>query len=124
MKAINTAKAPAAIGTYSQAIKKGEWLFLSGQLGLDPKTMLLIENDVRAQAVQAFNNLSAVLEEANGTLAQIVKLTVYLKDLNDFAIFNDVMQTFFHPPFPARAVVQVSRLPRDALVEIEAIATL
>lgn len=124
MQAILTDKAPQAIGVYSQAIKTKEWLFLSGQIGLDPKTMQLVNADFEAQVKQIFENITAVLNEAGVAMHSIVKLTVFLKDLNDFQKLNEMMRHYFVEPYPARAVVEVSRLPKDATIEIEALATL
>ncbi len=124
MEAIHTEQAPRAIGPYSQAIKRGEWLFLSGQIGLSPETMQLVADDMTAQTKQIFKNLNAVLKEAGGSLQNIVKLTVYLKDLNTYSVLNEIMKGIFTMPYPARAAVEVSRLPKEALIEIEAIAIL
>ncbi|MBD3896970.1 RidA family protein [Halomonas sp. ML-15] len=118
---INTDKAPAAIGPYSQAIKAGNTVYLSGQIPLDPATMALVSDDVEAQARQVFSNLQAVCEEAAGTLADVVKVNLYLVDLDNFAIVNKVMEEFFDAPFPARAAVGVKALPKGSQVEAEAI---
>lgn len=118
---INTDKAPAAIGPYSQAIKAGNTVYLSGQIPLDPATMTLVEGDIEAQTRQVFNNLKAVCEEAAGTLQDVVKLNLYLVDLDNFAIVNRVMEEFFATPFPARAAVGVKALPKDSQVEAEAV---
>jgi reactive intermediate/imine deaminase len=120
-KAIATEGAPAAIGTYSQAIRAGGWVFLSGQIGLDPATGERVEGGAEAEAHRVFANLKAVAEAAGGTLADIVKLTVYLTDLGDYATVNKVMEAFFHAPFPARAAVEVAALPRGVCVEVEGI---
>lgn len=117
---INTDKAPAAIGPYSQAIKAGNTVYLSGQIPLDPATMTLVEGDIEAQARQVFRNLEAVCEEAAGTLQDVVKLNLYLVDLDNFAIVNQVMEEFFATPFPARAAVGVRALPKGSQVEAEA----
>lgn len=119
---IHTEHAPKAIGTYSQAIKNGEWLFLSGQIPLDPHTMQLVGDDFVVQTHQVFKNLLAVLQAAGGEVADVVKLTVYLVDLNQFVLFNEVMAQYFSEPYPARAVVQVAALPKAAKVEVEGIA--
>ncbi len=117
---IHTNKAPAAIGTYSQAIKVGDTVYLSGQIPLDPATMNLVEG-IEAQVEQVFRNLTAVCEAAGGTLGDIVKLTIYLTDLGHFATVNEIMARHFSPPYPARAAIGVSALPRGSLVEMEGI---
>lgn len=122
--AIETTAAPAAIGAYSQAIRAGNLVFLSGQIPLVPQTMELVGSEVRAQVVQVFDNLKAVADAAGGSLDQAVKLTIYLTDLANFAIVNETMATYFAVPYPARATVQVSALPRGALVEVDAILSL
>ena len=118
---INTENAPAAIGTYSQAVKVNNTVYLSGQIPLVPETMQLVEGDFRAQATQMFKNLQAVCEAANGSLGQIVKVNLYLTDLGNFPIINEVMAEFFDEPYPARAAVGVSALPKGAMVEAEAV---
>lgn len=118
---INTDRAPAAIGPYSQAIKAGNTVYLSGQIPLDPTTMSLVSDDIEAQARQVFTNLKAVCEEAAGSLGEIVKINLYLVDLGNFAIVNRVMEEFFSAPFPARAAVGVRALPKESQVEAEAI---
>ncbi|WP_355660626.1 RidA family protein [Halomonas salifodinae] len=118
---INTDKAPAAIGPYSQAIKAGNTVYLSGQIPLDPATMELVSDDFEAQARQVFTNLKAVCEEAAGSLGEIVKINLYLVDLDNFAIVNKVMEEFFVAPFPARAAVGVKALPKGSQVEAEAV---
>ncbi|NSL56300.1 RidA family protein [Uliginosibacterium aquaticum] len=120
---ISTAAAPAAIGPYSQAVRAGNTVYLSGQIGLDPANGQLAEG-FEAQAVQVFANLKAVIEASGGTLANAVKLTIYLTDLANFARVNDLMQQHFVAPYPARATVGVSALPRGALVEIDAVLVL
>ncbi|MNC48414.1 Enamine/imine deaminase [compost metagenome] len=120
-KQIATTQAPGAIGPYSQAIAAGNWVYTSGQLGLNPETGELAEG-VQEQARQSLNNVKAILEEAGASMEQIVKTTVYLKDMNDFAAVNEVYSTFFTEPYPARSAVEVARLPKDGLVEIEAVA--
>jgi reactive intermediate/imine deaminase len=122
-EAINTAAAPAAIGPYSQAVRAGNTVYLSGQIGLDPATANLREG-TDAQAHQVFANLKAVAEAAGGSLAQIVKLTLLLADLSDFAKVNEIMTAHFKPPYPARATYQVAALPRGARIEVEAILVL
>ncbi len=117
---ISTPLAPAAIGTYSQAVRAGDTVYLSGQIGLDPATMKLAE-EIEAQIVRVFDNLKAVAEAAGGSLADVVKLNVYLTDLVDFATVNEVMGRYFVAPFPARAAVGVAALPRGARVEADAI---
>lgn len=118
---INTEKAPAAIGPYSQAIKAGNTVYMSGQIPLNPETMEIVSEDFEAQARQVFTNLQAVCEEAAGSLGDIVKLNLYLVDLDNFAIVNKVMEEFFSPPFPARAAVGVKALPKGSQVEAEAV---
>jgi reactive intermediate/imine deaminase len=117
---VQTAAAPAAIGTYSQAVKVGSAVYLSGQIGLRPDTMTLVDG-VRQQIHQVFSNLRAVAEAAGGSLADVVKLNVYLTDLADFPVVNEVMAEYFSQPYPARAAVGVSQLPRGALVEADGI---
>ena len=119
-RVINTEQAPQAIGTYSQAIEAKGVVYLSGQIPLVPDSMELVE-DIRGQIHQVFRNLEAVAEAAGATLADAVKLTIYLTDLSDFAIVNEVMAEYISEPFPARAAVQVSALPRGAQVEADAI---
>lgn len=121
---IKTESAPAAIGTYSQAVASGQLVFLSGQIPLDPKTMTLISDDIRAQTEQVFDNLEAVARAAGGGLSDLVKLTVYLLDLGNFQIVNDVMSERFTEPYPARAAIGVAALPKDAAVEVEAVMVL
>ena len=121
---VNTSQAPAAIGPYSQAVTVGNLVFLSGQIPLDPETMALVSDDVEEQARQVFRNLAAVARAAGGDLADAVKLTIYLKDLGDFQTVNAVMESFFSPPYPARAAIGVADLPRGAAVEIEGILAL
>lgn len=121
---VETDKAPAAIGTYSQAIETEGTVYLSGQIPLVPATMEIVEGDTRRQIEQIFDNLSAVAEAAGGDLDRVVKLTVYLTDLGDFGVVNEVMQDRLSPPYPARAAVQVAALPKGARVEIDAILCL
>ena len=120
---ISTPRAPAAIGTYSQAVKVAETVYLSGQIGLDPLTMQMVEG-VDAQIVRVIDNLKAVAEAAGGSLADVVKLNIYLTDLGNFAKVNEAMATYFTEPFPARAAVGVSALPRGALVEADGVMVL
>ena len=122
---ISTASAPAAIGTYSQAVEaSGKFVFLSGQIPLDPRTMELVSDDVEAQTEQVFRNLTAVATAAGGSLNDLAKLTVYLTDLSDFGTINEVMARHVSEPYPARAAIGVSELPRGAAVEIEGILVL
>lgn len=121
---INTAKAPAAIGTYSQAVKVGNTVYMSGQIALVPATMEMAGGTIEDQVVQVFKNLRAVAQAAGGDLVNIVKLNIFLDDLSHFAIVNEIMGGYFSEPFPARAVVEVSALPREALVEMDAIMVL
>jgi len=118
---ISTEKAPKAIGTYSQAVKVGDTVYLSGQIPLDPRTMMLATGDMEAQIVQVFENLKAVCEAAGGSLQQIVKLNIFLIDLKHFALVNEVMARYFQQPYPARAAVAVAALPKDAQVEMDGI---
>lgn len=117
-----TSQAPAAIGPYSQAIRAGEWLFLSGQIPVDPATGEVAGTDVRTQARQVLKNIQAVLAEAGTTVQAVVKTTVFLKDLQDFQAFNEEYAKVFASEAPARSCVEIARLPKDVLVEIEAIA--
>jgi reactive intermediate/imine deaminase len=118
---ITTADAPAAIGPYSQAVKVGNTVYLSGQIPLDPVTMQMVEGDIEAQAARVFDNLAAVAKAAGGTLDDAVKVNISLTDLGDFARVNAVMQQYFREPYPARACVQVAALPRGARIEVEVI---
>lgn len=122
-QAITTGGAPPAIGPYSQAVRCGELLFCSGQIGLDPATGELVSGGVVAEATRVLENLAAVLHAAGATLHDVVRTTIYLVDLADFATVNEVYARVFRAPFPARATVGVSALPRGARVEIDAIAT-
>ena len=119
-KIIHTAAAPRAIGTYSQAVRCGDTVYLAGQIGLDPATMELVAG-VGPQIHRVFENLRAVAQAAGGGLGDVVKLNVYLTDLGNFARFNEVMASFFAEPYPARAAVGVASLPRGALVEVDAV---
>ncbi len=122
LQRIQTDAAPAAIGPYSQAIVHGGLVFTAGQVGFDPATMQLVEGDAAAQAERVLQNLSAVLEAAGASLVTVVKTTVFLADMDDFAAVNEVYARFFGDHAPARSTVQAARLPRDARVEIEAVA--
>jgi len=120
-KPIHSDNAPAAIGTYSQAIQSGNLVFMSGQIPLVPATMEIVDGDFEARARQVFENLQAVAEAAGGSLNDIVKLTIFLTDLGNFATVNEVMESFFKQPFPARAAVGVASLPKGVDVEADAI---
>ena len=122
--AISTTQAPAAIGPYSQAIKSGNMVFFSGQIGLQPGTGEMISQDFEAQVHQCFKNLKAVSEAAGGNLNQIVRLGLYLTDLTQFAIANSVMAEYFAQPYPARSTIEVKGLPKGALFEVDAIMLL
>ncbi len=121
---ISTTDAPQAIGTYSQAIKVGNTVYLSGQIPLVPETMELIEGDMRAQITRVFDNLTAVAKAAGGSLADICKLNIFLTDLSHFPLVNEIMAEYFSEPYPARAAVGVASLPKGALVEMDAIMSL
>ncbi|MCZ6804223.1 MAG: RidA family protein [Proteobacteria bacterium] len=121
---ISTADAPQAIGTYSQAVKVGDTVYLSGQIPLVPETMELIEGDMRAQITRVFDNLTAVAKAAGGSLANISKLNIYLTDLSHFPLVNEIMAAYFSEPYPARAAVGVASLPKGAMVEMDAIMTI
>ena len=121
---IHTARAPAAIGPYSQAVRAGNTVYLSGQIPLDPKTMELVKGDIRAQIRQVFDNLAAVAEAAGGSLANAVRISVYLTDLANFPIVNEIMKEYCKEPFPARAAIGVAQLPRGAAVEVDGILVL
>jgi reactive intermediate/imine deaminase len=121
---IHTPRAPAAIGPYSQAIRAGATIYLSGQIPLDPKTMELVKGDIRAQTRQVFDNLVAVSEAAGGSLANAVRLTIYLTDLANFPVVNEIMAEYCKEPYPARVTIGVAQLPRGAAVEIDAILVL
>ena len=122
MNAISTTNAPAAIGPYSQAIKVGELVFVSGQLPIHPATGAFAEGRIKELTRQSLTNMKAILEEAGTSMANVVKTTVFLADMNDFAAMNEVYAEFFAAPFPARSAVAVKTLPKGALVEIECIA--
>ena len=121
---ISTDKAPAAIGPYSQAVRHGGTVYLSGQIPLDPATMELVNGDMRAQINRVFANLSAVAQAAGGSLDNVVKLTVYLTDLSHFPLVNAIMAEQFHEPWPARAAIGVAQLPKGAQVEMDAVLVL
>ncbi|MDR2058508.1 MAG: RidA family protein [Dysgonamonadaceae bacterium] len=121
---ISTSNAPAAIGPYSQAVKAGNFVFLSGQLGINPQTGEFVPGSVTCQTVQVFNNIKAVLAEAGLTLDNVVKTTVFLADIADFAAMNEIYAQHFKEPYPARSAFAVKTLPKNALVEIEIIAAI
>ena len=123
-KVIGTDQAPRPVGPYSQAIQVGNTLFVAGQLGLDPATSKLVEGGVQAQARQALQNLAAILEAAGGSLAHVVKTTIFMDNLDDFGQVNEIYGTFFSESPPARSTLEVARLPLGGLVEIEAIAVI
>ena len=123
-KRVHTDQAPAAIGPYSQAIRTGDTLWMSGQIPLDPSTMAIVEGGIEAQAQRVLHNMQAVLKAAGGTLDDVVKLSILLVDLGDFAKVNELMTKRFRQPYPARSTYQVAALPRGARIEIEAIAML
>jgi reactive intermediate/imine deaminase len=118
---IHTPKAPTAIGTYSQAVKVGQTVYLSGQIPLVPETMIVVEGDISAQITQVFENLKAVVEAAGGEFSDIVKLNVFLTDLAHFPLVNEIMGQYFQAPYPARAAVGVAALPKNVSVEMDAI---
>ena len=122
-EAISTEAAPKAIGPYSQAVRSGSFVFVSGQIPLDPATGAMVEGDIATQTHRVFANLRAILEAAGTSLDRVVRSTVYLADMNDFAVVNEVYGTYFSSPAPARATVQAARLPKDARVEIDVIAS-
>lgn len=121
---INTDKAPKAIGTYSQAVKVNHTVYLSGQIALEPQTMQLKNSDISAEIIQVFENLTAVAQAAGGSLADIVKLNIYLTDLANFPLLNEIMAQYFSEPYPARAAIGVAALPKGAQVEMDAIMVL
>ena len=123
-QAISTSNAPAALGPYSQAVQVGNLLFLSGQVPIDPATGSVVEGGIQEQARQSLTNLKAILNEAGTNMGAVVKTTVFLKNMDDFAAMNEVYAQFFQQPYPGRSAVQVAKLPKDVLVEIEAIAVL
>lgn len=121
---IHTDKAPKAIGTYSQAVKVGNTVYLSGQIPLVPETMEMVQGDMRAQIVRVFDNLKAVCEASGGSLADIAKLNIFLTDLSHFPLVNEVMASYFSQPYPARAAIGVATLPRNSGVEMDGIMVL
>ena len=121
-EAVSTAAAPAAIGPYSQAVRAGSLVFVSGQIPLDPATGTMVDGDIARQTHQVFRNLAGILEAADSSLDRVVRATVYLSDMNDFAAMNEVYGSYFSAPAPARSTIQAARLPRDARVEIDVIA--
>ena len=121
---ISTDRAPQAIGTYSQAVRAGDTVYLSGQIPLDPATMTLVDGDIDAQIRRVFDNLAAVAEAAGGSFRDVVKLNVFLTDLGHFARVNDIMAEYFQQPYPARAAIGVAALPRGADVEMDAVLVL
>jgi reactive intermediate/imine deaminase len=123
-QAIQSKDAPAAIGTYSQAIRAGNTIYLSGQIPLDPKSMQLVTGDTRAEIARVFDNLAAVAAAAGASLDDAVRITVYLTDLKNFALVNEVMAKYFKEPYPARAAIGVAALPRGAAVEVDAVLVL
>lgn len=122
--AIHTDQAPAAIGPYSQAIKAGNTIYLSGQIPLDPATMTLAGDDIQTQARQVFSNMAAVCKAAGGSLDDMVKVNLYLIDLNDFDKVNEAMKEFFSAPYPARAAIGISQLPKNSKLEAEGVMVL
>ncbi|MDA3846618.1 MAG: RidA family protein [Vallitaleaceae bacterium] len=121
-KAIHTNQAPAAIGPYSQAIAIDRFIYVSGQIPIDTATGAFAGDDIASQTIQSLKNIKAILQEAGLTMQDVIKVNVSIKDMNSFSAMNEVYATFFEEPYPARAAVEVARLPKDALVEIEAIA--
>ncbi|RQD74410.1 MAG: RidA family protein [Halanaerobium sp. MSAO_Bac5] len=121
-KQIKSKKAPAAIGAYSQAIKKGDLIFSSGQIPIDPNTSEMVEDDIEKQTIQVLENLKHVLEAAGSNFDKIVKATIFLSDLNNFAQVNEIYEEYFEGVYPARSCVEVAKLPKNSLIEVEAIA--
>jgi reactive intermediate/imine deaminase len=121
---IQTDKAPKPIGPYSQAVRVGKTVYLSGQISLDPETMLLIGEDIKEQTLQVLENLLSVAQAAGGNLTHVVKLTIFLTDLSHFSIVNECLEHYFKPPYPARATIGVLALPKGALVEMDAVMVL
>ncbi len=122
MKSINTTNAPSAIGPYSQAVEDDGIIYVSGQIPIDPATGEFVGEDIKSQAKQSMENIKAILAEAGLTMKNVRKTTILLKDMEDFAVVNEVYGSYFEAPFPARATFEVARLPKDALIEIEAVA--
>ena len=123
-KIINTDKAPRAIGTYSQAVKVGNTVYISGQIPLVPETMEIVKGGMREQIVRVFENLKAVAEAAGGSLSDVAKLNIFLTDLGNFALVNEIMAQYFHKPYPARAAIGVASLPKDVGLEMDAVLEL
>ena len=123
LKEINTSKAPAAIGPYSQAIQAGDFLYVSGQIPLDPATGEVVEG-IENQTKQVLENLKAILTEAGTDFSKVAKFTIFIKDMNDFATINEIYGSYLEKPYPARATVEVARLPKDVLVEMDVVAYL
>jgi len=121
-KAVHTDKAPTAIGPYSQAIDTGSFIFTSGQIPIDPSTGQVINGGIEKQAFQVLENLKNVLETAGSNMEKVIKTTVFLKDLSSFSVVNEIYAKYFSEPYPARSCVEVNRLPKDVLIEIEAVA--
>ncbi len=124
LQIVQTDKAPQAIGTYSQAVRTGDTVYLSGQIPLIPETMEMVEGDMETHIIRVFDNLTAVAEAAGGSLADIVKLNIFLTDLSHFPLVNEVMARYFNTPYPARAAVGVAALPKDAGVEMDGVMVL
>ena len=122
-KAITTESAPDAIGPYSQAISSGNFVFVSGQLGIDPRTGQLVNADIKVQTRQSLENIKAILSEASLSMADVVQVQVFLSDIKDFASMNEIYADYFSPPYPARAAIQAAALPKGGLVEITAVAS-
>ena len=120
-KELKTENAPAAIGPFSQAIRAGDFVYVSGQLPIDPKTNQVV-TDIKSATEQIFKNITSILESENLSLQNVIKVNVYLRDMNDFVAMNDVYKTFFDQPYPARTTIQAARLPKDVIVEAEAVA--
>lgn len=120
---VSTENAPAAIGTYSQAVKVGNTVYLSGQIPLDPVTMEMVDDSFESEAHQVFKNLSAVMDAAGGTMNSIVKLNIFLTDLSQFATVNEIMAQYFDQPYPARAAIGVAQLPKGARIEADGVAS-
>lgn len=123
IKAVKTEKAPAAIGPYSQAIVLDDFIFTSGQIPINPENGGIASGNIEGQAVQALENLKNVLEASGSSLSKVMKTTVYIKDMDDFSKINEIYSKYFSEPFPARSCVEVARLPKDVLIEIEAVAS-
>ncbi|MFW0072474.1 MAG: RidA family protein [Coxiella-like endosymbiont] len=121
---ISTNKAPRAVGIYSQAVKAGNTIYFSGQIPLDPETMEIVHDDFKNHVHRIFKNMSAIAKAAGGNLAQIVKLTIYLTNIENFSVVNEVMKNYYEEPYPARSVVSVKQLPKNSLIEIDAIMVL